>query len=284
MKFKAQKALHKFQEADKKNPKFEQVDYAVFEKYDGWYGYYHAGNIYSRANRVIPSVQWLANKIQEAAPEIEGYLLFEILVEGSPVFSDLNGILNRKREPAMGAYLKVHDYIAGEDVKSKFWDRYAVAVHLTTCISLPNVTMAPILATTDDPDEWQAYAEYIWDRGGEGVILKAALADYAPGKRNYTLMKIKEELTLDLQVIGMYEGKGKYAGTLGGLIVAGKDIERQYCISGMTDTQRAEWWADESLIHGKVVEVKAMKKLKDGSLREPRFKAVRHDKTVDEID
>ena len=40
MTFKAQKALHKFQEADKKNPKYIGKTYAVLEKYDGWYGYY----------------------------------------------------------------------------------------------------------------------------------------------------------------------------------------------------------------------------------------------------
>jgi hypothetical protein len=39
-----------------------------------------------------------------------------------------------------------------------------------------------------------------------------------------------------------------------------------------------------SLIHGKVVEVKAMKELPDGSLREPRFKCIREDKTIGDID
>ena len=54
--------------------------------------------------------------------------------------------------------------------------------------------------------------------------------------------------------------------------------------SGMTDAQRDEWWKAESAIIGKVVEIKAMKRLKDGSLREPRFKSIRFDKTVSEID
>ena len=111
MTFKAQKALHKFQEADKKNPKYTGKTYAVLEKYDGWYGYYEDGVIYSRAGRAIPSVQWLAKKFHDKRPYMEGILIFEILVEGFPVFSDLNGILNRKREPALGAYLKVHDWI-----------------------------------------------------------------------------------------------------------------------------------------------------------------------------
>jgi DNA ligase-1 len=52
----------------------------------------------------------------------------------------------------------------------------------------------------------------------------------------------------------------------------------------MTDAQRELWWAEPTLINGKVVEVKAMKELPDGSLREPRFKCIREDKTIGDID
>jgi hypothetical protein len=52
----------------------------------------------------------------------------------------------------------------------------------------------------------------------------------------------------------------------------------------MTDKQRTTWWNARSLIIGQVIEVKAMQELPDGSLREPRFKCVRFDKTLAEID
>jgi ATP-dependent DNA ligase len=283
MTFKAQKALHKFQEADKKNPKYIGKTYAVLEKYDGWYGYYEDGVIYSRAGRAIPSVQWLAKKIHDKRPCMEGILIFEILVEGFPVFSDLNGILNRKREPALGAYLKVHDAVNTTWKSEPFADRWKVAKYLVNHIGITEMTVVVPITASSNPDYWQRCAEDVWSRGGEGVILKALLAPFEPGKKNSNMMKIKEELTLDLEVVGMFEGEGKYLGTLGGLIVAGKDMHR-HRISGMTDAERAAWWADEDLILGQIVEVKAMKKLKDGSLREPRFKAIRFDKTVEDMD
>jgi DNA ligase-1 len=96
-------------------------------------------------------------------------------------------------------------------------------------------------------------------------------------------MKIKEEVSKDLAVVGMVEGEGKYQGTLGALIVQSRDGTKHQ-VSGMTDDQRERWWNSKELIIGQVVEVKAMKELPDGQLREPRFKCIRHDKTLAEID
>jgi DNA ligase-1 len=120
-------------------------------------------------------------------------------------------------------------------------------------------------------------------KGGEGVILKDIDSGYFFGKRNDRMLKIKEEVTKDFVVIGIAEGEGKYKDTLGTLVVQGKN-RVTHSISGMTDAQRELWWSEPSLIHGKVVEVKAMKELPDGSLREPRFKCIREDKTIGDID
>ena len=46
----------------------------------------------------------------------------------------------------------------------------------------------------------------------------------------------------------------------------------------MTDGDRIMWWADPSIIIGRIVEVQCMKVLANKSLREGRYKAVRHDK------
>ena len=51
-----------------------------------------------------------------------------------------------------------------------------------------------------------------------------------------------------------------------------------------THAEREEWFVrPRSHIIDHVVEVKAMKKLKDGSYREPRFKAIRYDKDTREL-
>jgi len=280
---KPQKALHMFQETDKKNPKYIGKEYAIFEKYDGWYGYMdHDSPIMSRQCRAIPSLTEFSKEINLP---YAGRLIFEIMVAGTPEFHIMNGILNRSKGDceAKDAYLLVHDFIPEDGLGTPFMDRYEIASHVVELIGSERVRMASIIATSSLKEAWEHCANKVWLNGGEGVILKNISAGYSEGKRNADLMKIKEEVTLDLLVTGMEIGEGKYCDTLGSLTVKSKNgIE--HSISGMTDTDRYAWWDSPDDIIGKVVEVKAMKILSDGSLREPRFKAVRWDKNESEID
>tara|TARA_R110000822_G_scaffold46604_4_gene123983 strand:+ start:1209 stop:2081 length:873 start_codon:yes stop_codon:yes gene_type:complete len=285
---KPQKALHLFQEADKKKPKFTGHHYMMLEKHDGWYGFldFPSCKIHSRAMREIPSLVELSNTIRAKRPQIKGRLIFEIMIDGLEIdsFYELNGILNRKYEQVDDVYLRVHDYLPDFKFDMPAHKRYKFAEEVVRRLELPNIVrMSKFLGSSVAPTTWQVTAERVWAKGGEGVILKRCEGIYMPEKRNFELMKIKEELTLDLQVIDKFEGDGKYAGTLGGLIVIDSH-EIKHRVSGMTDAQRDAWWKRPEAIINKVVEIKAMKRLKDGSLREPRFKAIRYDKSISEID
>ena len=278
---KPQLALHLYSDLDKKKPYSTDKEYAVFEKYDGWYGYADAPSciIHSRAGREIPALKDLSDRLRKAAPKTRGRLIFEILIEDVPEFHELNGILNRKYEQAEGAYIRVHDYIPNFNEDVPFSTRYQYAAELVRRINLPEVYMAPMLATTSSHEQMQHCAQQIWDKGGEGIILKELTAPYTSGKRNATLLKIKEDVTLDLLVVGVVKGQGKYR-HMTGAIQAEDKFGRVHLIgSGLTDEMR-----DDHSIVGKVVEIKAMKKLPDGTLREPRFKAIRYDKLPSEID
>lgn len=129
----------------------------------------------------------------------------------------------------------------------------------------------------DSLEEAMELAESVWSQGGEGIVLNEIDAPYQPGKRNASMIKIKQGLSYDLEVTGVYKGKGKYQNNLGGIICRyknGKEIR----VSGMTDDQRTAWWNDSSLIIGKIVQIDAMTESSKGLLREPRFKGIRHDK------
>ena len=289
-----QKALHLYLEEEKKNPKFLGSRYAVFEKYDGWYFYadWNYGEfqgIFTSAGRRVHSMALYETSLRdEAVVPTKGR--WRIIFEGTIpdlVFSELNGQFNQRQKHLTNVIFKCHDLVNRDDLSVPFLQRYAnlKAVIDKNC-HLRYLELAPILAITHNVTEWYSiYEEIIADPRREGVILKHTLAPYAAGKRNYTLMKIKCELTLDLLVIDVAPGKrgSKYENTLGYLVVQGKD-KKKHQISGMTDAQRTEWILDPSKIVGKVVEVVAMKKLENGSLREPRFKAIRYDKTEKDTD
>lgn len=282
---KPQKALHLYQQLEKKNPKLEGKTFIAFEKYDGWYGYWDVGQqIMSRQMREIPALRWLSGQLNKYADQLpKGRFIFEILVVGSPVFKDLNGILNR-HEQAKKAYLIAHDFIPVAAECAPFNSRYLLMCSVIGQLPCHLMVAAQTLTAhmKFDADLWQDLADVIWDKGGEGIIIKDAKAPYSPGKRNADILKIKLENTEEMVVSGVHIGQGKYSKTLGYLLV--KDVHGvTHKVSGMTDGERDAWWNDPELILGQVVEVQFMQRLANGSLREPRFKAVRHDKTVKEL-
>ena len=89
----------------------------------------------------------------------------------------------------------------------------------------------------------------------------------------------------DLKVVDVEEGTGKNAGKLGALICEGIDNDRLIRCnvgSGLTDTQRDDYWANKDSVIGQtaVVLADAVTQNQDGtySLRFPRFKTFRDDK------
>jgi ATP-dependent DNA ligase len=284
---KAMKPLHLYKEEAKKTPKHLGHEYMIFEKYDGWYGYYENGHIHSFADRIIPSVQWLADKLEEQFRfhGITGRLVFEILLSDVEDFHTLNGILNRRSEAATTAYLRVHDYLPETSEEHTNSKRYELAEYITNNINLKCVKIAPVLEKSSDVSKWREVCFTLWAQGAEGIIAKQCDGLYKWGGRDATMLKIKLECTFEAVVVGLAQGKanGKYETTLGALLVRTSD-DVVHTVSGMTDRERELWWSDHNQIVGAVVECQAMQKLTDGTYREPRYKAVRHDKNFKDID
>lgn len=283
-----QKALHFHIEAEKRNPKYVDRNYMVLEKYDGWYGYVDFVNgksqgMRSKTGRLVPA--WNLYNKQLDAIELERFpncrIIFEAVIPGMQ-FHELNGLFNQKQRELSNVTFMTHDLVTVQN--RNFKQRY---FNLMDChdefVELPFFKRARPIAISGSPDLWEGFAENVIEKGGEGIIMKALDASYSPGKRNADILKIKCEITLDLLCIGIHEGEGKYQGTTGKLIVKDKKGQHFY-ISGMTDAERDEWWNCPSKVVGHVVEVQAMKWINGENLREARFKAIRFDKTEQDID
>jgi ATP-dependent DNA ligase len=144
--------------------------------------------------------------------------------------------------------------------------------------------------------------------GGEGIMVKDIKGIYQDDKRNKTWRKVKRTETHDCFVLGVQAGNGKYAGSLGALVI-GQLINGKVQIvarcSGMTDAERASLYRDimampdiltkdfdvsywkgyekdvvKKVYPSMVVEVKCMERNPDtGTMRMPIFLRVRNDKT-----
>lgn len=109
-------------------------------------------------------------------------------------------------------------------------------------------------------------------RGEEGLVLKHRKDPYTFG-RSRSWCKVKKRETVDLPVLRVIEGEGKYEGVLGALVCEfeGKEVKVG---SGFTDAQRIEFMTNPP----KMVEVYFQNQTGKGSLRFPIFIRDRFDK------
>lgn len=120
---------------------------------------------------------------------------------------------------------------------------------------------------------------------GEGLMINLVDAPYQK-KRTNDILKVKKMQTVDLRVVDLFEGKGTFKGTLGGVVVNFKGSQVGVG-SGFSNDQRNDFWQHPEKIFGKIVEVQYFEESKDKtgkpSLRFPVFKQVRNDKNEESL-
>ena len=133
------------------------------------------------------------------------------------------------------------------------------------------------LDTAEGHDIMHRYAEDCVAEGFEGIMIKAVDAPYVCKRSDYW-MKWKPTITVDLNIVGFEQGTGRNEGRLGAIICEGVDNDRHIRVnvgSGLSDSDRDEYWLARDNLLGHLVEVQAdaVTQNQDGtySLRFPRF-------------
>lgn len=152
------------------------------------------------------------------------------------------------------------------------------------------IRILPVLYVGRDKNRINELLDVISKMKGEGVMLNLLSKPYEH-KRTNGLLKYKEVYYLDMKVVNIFEGKGKYEGMCGGItcLLETDDGKRISCEvgSGLSDEQRINWWMNEEKITGKIVEIAYQCLSQDSSsigtknysLRFPRLIRVRDDKS-----
>ncbi len=286
-----QKVLHLHIEEKKKKPQIN-YDYLMLEKLDGWYVYidYISGTWHyprSSAGRIIPSFQWMRDegfldKHIKPLP-IDCRFIVEATIDGK-LFHEANGLFNRSKGDCScrDVIFNFHDLVPlrAENNHYRNSERYWMLQDEIQFLS-EQFRLIPLLGVSSNKNTWYNVADKIWDRGGEGLILKRANDVYHPGKRNASMLKIKLEEEFDLLCVNMYTTIGEKGNENLNLDLKNlKGIVVPVRIGKYSDIAEFE----RSSPIGKVVQIRAMCQLEDGSYREPRFVGVRYDKKQSEID
>ncbi len=139
-----------------------------------------------------------------------------------------------------------------------------------------------------DQQELDDYLELVVRQGYEGVMCIDPKWRWVDTKsRKVTMCKYKKRPTVDLLVVGVNAGTGKYDGLIGSLKLMDKSGRIVDVGSGMSDEDRQ---LDPNFFIDKVVEMFYEQIFAGGTYSQPTFGSeyegvlVRHDKTKEEID
>ena len=147
----------------------------------------------------------------------------------------------------------------------------------------PNISRVEyVMIDLDDDDGQKQFADYnklCIDKGFEGIMVKPMSGPYEC-KRSSLWLKVKPFIEVSLTVVATEEGTGRNVGKLGALIVEGTDdgkFIKTNVGSGLSDSDREEFWTAKDKLIGQVVEVRAdaitqnQNATDEWSLRFPRF-------------
>lgn len=122
----------------------------------------------------------------------------------------------------------------------------------------------------------------ILGKGGEGLVIKRADSIWE-NKTSKDQLKMKNEVDLDLKIVGYNAGRGKFQGQIGSVICETSDGKLKVDVSGMNDATRLYITENADALLGSILAVKANSIMRNeggqASLFLPRFVELREDKT-----
>lgn len=252
-------------------------------------------NLYSRNGKPFENFKHIEEAFNNIRPKLQKVLNKygnAVVFDGEVIGTSFQALMKqaqRKTEVNTDDLVySVFDFIPLADFERGYWNaqqskrtgiledcRDAFNEH-TSCIRVMdgfNVN----LDTAEGHDILRRFSNDTVNAGFEGIMIKDIEAPYEC-KRSTFWMKLKPVITVDLNIVGFEEGTGRNEGRLGAIICEGVDDDRTIFVnvgSGLSDTDRDEYWTARDNLLGRVVEVAAdaVTQNQDGtySLRFPRF-------------
>lgn len=260
------------------------------EKLDGVYGLIVVKDkvvkIFSRTGEEYLSLKHIKDELVALVGHLDNIVLIAELYNPKLDQPTISGACRdtKHQHLEIGAYIHdmmtLEEFVAGRTTNN-FNLRYRnlrLVFHATEkFIELKHIYLVP-QGYIENRDQLDFFAQRIWSQGGEGAVAITLNSQYQAGKRNASMVKLKEGVSFDLRVVNIQEGLGKFEHMVGNLICQDATGKQVNVGSGLSNVERKAWYKKPEAIIGKIVQVSAMAISTKGVLREPRFKGIRHDK------
>lgn len=268
--------------------------FSISQKLNGSRCFYYKGKLYTRQGKVYTGCEHIikdVEKLNEFHNEDWVYdgelILKDNSLTDSEKFQKGVGIANSDNKNKEELKLVIFDVLPTkefENGKSQFVysSRKAILNNIRNGIeklNLSNIEIVPVFYEGTDQNKIWEWLDYAEENDMEGVMVN--LDTPYECKRTKNLIKVKKFFDTDLRCIGIEQGSGKYANTLGAIVCDYKGNELRVG-SGFTDEQRDYYWNNPSEIIGKTVTIKYKEETKNKnggqSLQFPVWVTTRFDK------
>ena len=209
-------------------------------------------------------------------PTFEGPL--DYVLDGELVGEDFQSTCSAVR---VGGLLR---FVVFDAIPLAEWTSSAFVLSLAHRLALRDAVLRPYWTETVSAihsyrvlsrRELQNHHKQFVTAGYEGSMVKALSAPYTPG-RSSAWMKLKPVDDLDVRVIGVAPGRGRYLGLLGSLICELESGVHVKIGAGMSRSDRRRWMAER--VSGRLCEITYQGLTRAGVPRFARFKRWRADR------
>ena len=241
-------------------------------KLDGVRGRFFNGKIYSRSRKRIIGLDHIEEELSKLGNDFDG----EIIVPKA-IFDDSSGLI-RNKKPVPEAEIHIFDIPDPNfDKKTRLHLMNDGRFHETaSCIKIIKHKWI------DYERELEQYYQSQLKLGYEGIVLYNPNSLYQD-KRSYDWMRLVPLNNVDVECTGIFEGSGKYEFNAGGIYVDFNGVEVKVG-TGFSDGDRKKMWEDQNHYIGLIAEIEFKEVTKKGSMRQPRFKCWRLEKSRPNID
>lgn len=295
--------IFKVQLAESYTKHFKKVknNFALTIKYDGHRAAteLYTGRSFTRnGNPILDLIELqpefkLLDKALNGNYIIDGELLInETAVPKSRWYNETSKILRKDGTKTNIRYvvfdiLTEDEFYIAKQSKQSYFDRRHLLEDTIEKLNLQFIQPAKLLYKGNQLEMIdKCYNDVIAD-GEEGIMIN--LDKPYVCKRTSSLLKVKPEHSADLEIVGFESGDKftKYENTLGRILVNFDGVIVPVG-SGLTDEIRDEIWNNQEEYIGKIAEINytdiSRNQINDEiNLRFPRFKTIRDDKSIDDI-